>query len=91
MAERIDELKEAEKAKLNAAFEVEQDTLKGTQDKQLGDEGAACFGGGWWGSPGFWLVGLGLFFLLTSSGMGVSWWIVPLVIFVLCKSAWGRC
>jgi hypothetical protein len=100
MAEKIDVLKEAEKAKLNAALgagveEVENDLLGMKQEGEQAEKaprnrGYACYGG-WWASPGFWLIALGLFFLLTSSGMGVSWWLVPLMIFILCKSAWSRC
>jgi hypothetical protein len=94
MTEKIDVLKEAEKVKLNAAMDAEKDVLAVKQDEEWKgstsrSQGYAC-GGGWWGSPGLWLVALGLFFLLTSSGMGVSWWIVPLMIFILCKSAWRR-
>jgi hypothetical protein len=95
MSERIDVLKEAEKAKLNAAVDAEKDVLALKQDDEQIEKPSkrhryACYGG-WWGSPGFWLIALGLFFLLSSSGMGVSWWIVPLMFFILCKSAWRRC
>jgi hypothetical protein len=95
MAEKIDVLKEEEKAKLNAAMDVERDVLAMKQDEELAGEksrswGHACYGGRW-GSPGFWLIMLGLFFLLTSSGISVSWWIVPLIIFVVCWSGWSRC
>jgi hypothetical protein len=97
MSERIDVLKEAEKAKLNAAMDAEKDVLALKQDEEQVEKpsrshGNVCYGGWWgWGSPGFWLIALGLFFLLSSSGMEVTWWIVPLLIFIVCKSAWGRC
>ncbi len=91
MTERIDELKDTEKAKLNAAFEAEQDVLKVKQEDRYDERGHGSYGYGWWRWSGLWLILLALFFLFNTSGMsiGMSWWIIPLIFFIVYKS--GRC
>jgi hypothetical protein len=89
MADTIDELKETEKAKLNAAFEAEQDALKAKQNNVHEEQSERCFAA--WGLSAPMLIGLGLIFLVVFTNWHIGWWIVPLIFLVMCKSGWGRC
>jgi hypothetical protein len=84
MVEEIDGLKETEKAKLNAAFELEQDTLKVKQDSPAQEQGASC--AGMWGIPLPLLLVAGMFLFFMLANWQVGWWIVPLVFFLICKA-----
>lgn len=84
MADQINDLKDAEKAKLNAAFEAEQDTLKAKREPASGEQGEVCFGG--WGFSPAVLIALGLIFLVVFANVNIGWWIVPLIFLVMCKS-----